>query len=183
MVVITISLSVSSSVSSSVLTKPTSSSTGICRVNNLYQEPISEDYYCKEEERSDSERENEDDGWPGTGNHWCPLSNLTYHYFIGPSPLGFMEQMDLVSISATCQFAMFIASVSVRPLRNMCGEIENIDLILNKLDSFNQEEWISDQRTYGVTCHHFQHNKNSEGMRYLRWKILQQWRDPWLSKT
>ena len=36
------------------LTMPTSSSTGIRRVNDLYQEPISEDYHCKEEEQCDS---------------------------------------------------------------------------------------------------------------------------------
>ena len=69
MVVITIFLSVSSSVSPSVVTMPTSRPTGICRMYNLYQEPILEDYCCKEEEQCDSELESEDDGWPGTENH------------------------------------------------------------------------------------------------------------------
>ena len=67
--VITISLSVSSSVSLSVVTMPTSRLTGICRVNNLFQELILEDSYLKEEERCDSELEGEDDGWPSTENH------------------------------------------------------------------------------------------------------------------
>ena len=84
-------------------------STGICRVNNLYQEPILEDYHCKEEEQCDSELE--DDGWPGAENHWCPLLDLSYHYFIGRSLLGFMEEMDLAIISATSQLAIFIAPV------------------------------------------------------------------------
>ena len=107
----TIFLSVSSCVSPSVVTMSTSRTTGICRMNNLYQEPILEDYYCKEEEQCDSELEREDDGWLGTENHWCPLLDLSYHYFIGRSLLGFMEEMDLASISATCQFGFFIASV------------------------------------------------------------------------
>ena len=85
MVAITISLSVSSSVSPSIVAKPTSRPTGICRMNNLYQEPIPGDYYCKKEEQCDSELESEDDGWPGTENHWCPLLDLSDHYFIGRS--------------------------------------------------------------------------------------------------
>ena len=68
---------------------PTSRPTGICRVNNLYQEPILEEYDCKEEEQCDSEHEGEDDGWPGIENHWCPLLDLSYHYFIGRSQVGF----------------------------------------------------------------------------------------------
>ena len=55
--------------------------------------------------------ESEDDGWPGQENHWCPLLDLSYHHFIGRSLLGVMEEMDLASLSTTCQFAMFIAPV------------------------------------------------------------------------
>ena len=82
---------VSYSVSPNVVTMPTSRPAGVCRVNNLNQEPsledydcpILEDYFCKEKEQYDSGLESEDDGWPGTENHWCPLLDLSYHYFIG----------------------------------------------------------------------------------------------------
>ena len=47
----------SSSVAPRVVTMPTSRPTGICRLNNLYQDPVLEDYFCKEEEHSDSELE------------------------------------------------------------------------------------------------------------------------------
>ena len=43
----------------------------------------------------DSEVESEDDGWPGTENHWCNLLDLSYHYFVGPLLLGFMKELDL----------------------------------------------------------------------------------------
>ena len=122
MVAITIPRSVSSSVSPCVVATPTSKPTGILRMKNLCQEPISEYDYCKEEEQYDSELEKEDDGWPGTENHWSPLLDLHYHYSIDRSLLGFMEEMDLASISATCQLAIFIALLwNVTSLRNMCG--------------------------------------------------------------
>ena len=54
--------------------------------NNSYQEPILEDYYCREEERCDSELESEDDEWAGTEK---PLV----------SPAGFI--MSLLRWSAT----------------------------------------------------------------------------------
>ena len=112
-------LSVSSSLSPSVVTMPTSRPAGICRVNNLNQEPILEDYdcpiledyFCKEREQYDFELESEDDGWPGIENHWCPLLDLSYHYFIGRSQVGIMEDVDLTSFSSTCQFAIFNASL------------------------------------------------------------------------
>ena len=44
----------------------------------------------------------------------------------------------------------FLPPWSVTPLRNMCGEIEKIDL-----------DWMN-----GVSCHRFQHYKDSEGMMY-----------------
>ena len=105
--------------SPNVVTMPTSRPAGICRVNNLNQEPsledydcpILEDYFCKEGEQYVSGLESEDDGWPGTENHWCPLLDLPYHYFIGQKLLGIMEEMDLASTSAICQFAIFDASV------------------------------------------------------------------------
>ena len=46
----------------SVVTMPTSRPIGVCRVNNLYQGPLLEDCYFKEEEQCDSELEGEDDG-------------------------------------------------------------------------------------------------------------------------
>ena len=78
---ITIFLSFSSSVSPIFVTMRTSRPTGNCGLNNLYQEPIFEDYdcsiledyYCKEERQCDSELESEDGGWLGTESHWCPL--------------------------------------------------------------------------------------------------------------
>ena len=56
-----------------VVTMPTTRPIGVCRVNNLYQEPFLEDCYFKEEEQCDSELKGEDDGWLGTENTWCPL--------------------------------------------------------------------------------------------------------------
>ena len=49
---------------------------------------------CKEEEKCDSEVESEDDGWLDTEKHWSPLLDLSYHYFVGPLLLGFIEEMD-----------------------------------------------------------------------------------------
>ena len=163
---ITIFLSVSSSVSPSVVTMPTSRPTGICRVNNLYQEPILEDYYCKEEQ-CDSELEGEDDGWLGTENHWCPLWDLSYHAFIGRSRLGFMEEMDLASLSATCQLAIFIATVE--------RETATKHVWWDRIYRSWLDEWC-----YVPPCPTLQRQWRNE---VLKWKISQQWRVPWLRKT
>ena len=87
-------------------------------MNNLYQEPILEDYVCplldyncKEEEQCDSEVEGEDDEWLSTESHWCLLLDLSYQYFSVRLLLELMEEMDLASFSATCQLAIFIAPV------------------------------------------------------------------------
>ena len=91
-VLMTIFLSVSP-FSPSVVTMSSSDLIDAGRVSNWYQEPVSED-----------------DEWPGTENQWCPSLDLSYHFFVGPRQLGFMEKMDTASISRTCQFAIFHCS-------------------------------------------------------------------------
>ena len=134
----------------------TSRPADVCVTNNFYQGPIPEDYdrpiledcYRKGEERCDSQLESEDDGWPGTENHWCPLLELSYHDVIGPLLTGFMGRTDSTSTSATCQLAIFIAPVDRdTAMRRVCGEI--------KCDDFG---WMN-----GVMYHHSSHNKVDTG--------------------
>ena len=127
---VTIFLCVSPSFSSSVLTMLTSRLTGVCMTNNSYQQsvledndcPFLEDFHCKEERQYDSDFESEDDEWLGTENQWCSLLNSSYHYSIGSVLLGCMEELDSASISATCQFAIFIAPVERETAtKHVCG--------------------------------------------------------------
>ena len=76
-----------------------------------YDRPFLEDYHRKEGVQCDSEAESEDDGCRGTEDHWSPLLDLSYHYFIGSLLLGPMKEMDLASLSATCQFAPLVTPV------------------------------------------------------------------------
>ena len=97
--------------SPSLVTKSTSFPSGVHRESDWYQKPIFEDYYCQEEEQGDSEVKDEDDKLLGAENQWCPLLDLSYHYFVGPRLLGFMNKVDAAGISRTCQFGIFIAPV------------------------------------------------------------------------
>ena len=65
----------------------------------------------KDAEPCDPEVDCQDDRWPAAENQWCPLLDLSYHYFVGPQQLGFMEKIDEASISGTCRFPIFIALV------------------------------------------------------------------------
>ena len=88
-----------------------------------YDCPILEDYHCKEERQCGSEVEGEEDGWLSTENRWCPLLDLSYHYFIGRSLLEYMEEMDLAIKSATCRFAIFVAPVERETAtKHVCGD-------------------------------------------------------------
>ena len=51
LIAFTICLSVSPSFSSSVVTMSTSRLLDVCMTNSSYQEPILEDYFCKDEEQ------------------------------------------------------------------------------------------------------------------------------------
>ena len=87
----------------------------------------------------------------GTENHRCPLLDLSYHYAIEPVLL-----WDSTSISATCQFVIFMTPWTARLPRNICMEIKYIDSgWMNgvayhhskddmRLHIRNQQAWASD---------------------------------------
>ena len=93
-----------------------------------------------------------EDGWLSTENHWCPLLDLSYHYFnwsitagiYGRNGLG-KENQQLVN------FAVFVCPRGAWDRDETCV----------RRWSFFDLGWMN-----GVTCHHFQHHKDSEGMLY-----------------
>ena len=133
-----------------VVTMPTSRPIGVCRVNNLYQEPFLED--CFQGRRAMR-------FWTRRWRRWMAwyrehlvssvgllniITSLVDHYCDVWKRWTWRVYRQLVSL------LFLFLPWSVRPLRNMCGKIENIDL-----------DWMN-----GATCHHFQHYKDSEGMMY-----------------
>ena len=153
-----------------------SAPTGAGRVNILYQKPMFEKYGCpffedylrKKEKQCDSEAESQDDGWPGTENHWCPLLDLSYHYFIGPRLLRLMEEMDLTSVSANCQFFFLCRSCGAWDRHETRGGTSNFPIMVRRMVSY-----VQPFPTLQSQCRHDA----------LRWKFLQQWRLPLLRRT
>ena len=88
--------------SPSLVTMSSSEPIDVGRMTNWYHEPMSEDDDRKDEGQCDSEVKGEGDEWLGTENQWCPLLDLSYHYFFGPRLLGIIEKMDAASIPGTC---------------------------------------------------------------------------------
>ena len=137
-------LCVSPSFLSNVMTKSTSRLTGVYMTNNSCQESVLEDSLCKKEEQYDSEFQSEHDEWPGTENQWCFQLDLSYHYAIGLVLLGFMVRWDSTVISATCQFAIFIAPVD--------SEAATRHVYLDQVYRFWFDEWCLITTIPQTTC-------------------------------